>query len=47
MAFKMKSPLKEVKELEEVVKQLKGAVKAHAGQAKMVQKHINMMKKAK
>lgn len=43
MAFKMESPFKKVEELKEVVEQLKGAVKAHGNQAKMVQKHIDMM----
>ena len=43
MAFKMKSPFKKVEELKEVVQQLKGAIKAHGNQAKMVQKHIDMM----
>jgi pyrroloquinoline quinone (PQQ) biosynthesis protein C len=43
MAFKMVSPFKKVEELKEVVQQLKGAVKAHGKQAKMVQKHIDMM----
>lgn len=38
MAFKMK-----YKNLEEVVKQLKGAVKAHGKQAEMVQDHIDEM----
>ena len=47
MAFKMKSPLKKIEELEEVVDQLKGAVKAHTNQHKTIQKHINMMKKSK
>jgi len=39
----MESPFKKVEELKEVVEQLKGAVKAHGNQAKMVQKHIDMM----
>ena len=39
MAFKMK-----YKNLEEVVKQLKGAVKAHAKQAEIVEDHIDEMK---
>ena len=39
MAFKMK-----YKNLEEVVKQLQGAVKAHGNQAKIVKKHIEEMK---
>lgn len=43
MAFKMESPFKKVEELKEVVEQLEGAVKAHGNQAKMVQKHIDMM----
>jgi len=43
MAFKMVSPFKKVDELKEVVQQLKGAVKAHDNQAKVVQKHIDMM----
>jgi|TARA_B100000900_G_scaffold304458_1_gene263049 inorganic pyrophosphatase len=47
MAFKMKSPLKTVEDLEDVVEQLKGAVKAHTAQYKTIQKHINLMKKAK
>ena len=38
MAFKMK-----YKNLEEVVKQLKGAVKAHGRQAKTIEKHIDEM----
>ena len=38
MAFKMK-----YKNLEEVVKQLKGAVKAHGKQAEIVQDHIDEM----
>ena len=38
MAFKMK-----YKNLEEVVKQLKGAVKAHAKQAEIVEDHIDEM----
>ena len=37
------SPLKNVEELKEVVEQLKGASKMHAGQAKKVQKHVTMM----
>jgi hypothetical protein len=40
MAFKMK-----YKNLEEVVKQLKGAVKAHAKQAEIVEDHIDEMEK--
>ena len=44
MAFKMKpAPFKKVEELKEVVEQLKGASKMHAGQAKKVQKHVDMM----
>ena len=39
MAFKMK-----YKNLEEVVKELQGAVKAHGRQAKVVKKHIEEMK---
>jgi len=39
MAFKMK-----YKNLEEVVKQLKGAVKAHGKQAEVIEKHIDEMK---
>ena len=39
MAFKMK-----YKNLEEVVKQLQGAVKAHGNQAKIIKKHIEEMK---
>ena len=39
----MHSPFKKIEELQEVVKQLEGAVKAHANQAKKVQKHIDMM----
>lgn len=39
----MESPFKKVEELKEVVEQLEGAVKAHGNQAKMVQKHIDMM----
>ena len=38
MAFKMK-----YKNLEEVVKQLKGAVVAHGKQAKTIEKHIDDM----
>ena len=38
MAFKMK-----YKNLEEVVKQLKGAVKAHGKQAKVIEEHIDEM----
>ena len=38
MAFKMK-----YKNLEEVVKQLKGAVVAHGKQAKTIEKHIDEM----
>jgi hypothetical protein len=38
MAFKMK-----YKNLEEVVKQLKGAVKAHGKQAKIIEEHIDDM----
>jgi len=48
MAFKMKAaPFKNVEELKEVVEGLKGAVKAHGNQAKMVQKHINMVESGK
>ena len=39
MAFKMK-----YKNLEEVVKQLQGAVKAHGNQAKVIKQHIEEMK---
>jgi len=39
MAFKMK-----YKNLKEVVKQLKGAVKAHGEQAKVIEEHIDEMK---
>ena len=39
MAFKMK-----YKNLEEVVKQLKGAVKAHGKQANVIEGHIDKMK---
>ena len=39
MAFKMK-----YKNLKEVVKQLKGAVKAHGKQAKVIEEHIDEMK---
>jgi hypothetical protein len=39
MAFKMK-----YKNLEEVVKELRGAVKAHAKQADTIEKHIDEMK---
>ena len=39
MAFKMK-----YKNLEEVVKQLKSAVKAHGEQAKVIEEHIDEMK---
>ena len=39
MAFKMK-----YKNLEEVVKQLQGAVKAHGNQAKVIKQHIKEMK---
>tara|TARA_R100001015_G_C4614876_1_gene170796 strand:+ start:514 stop:645 length:132 start_codon:yes stop_codon:yes gene_type:complete len=42
MAFKMN-----YKNLEEVVKELKGAVKAHANQARVVEKHIKDMKNKK
>tara|TARA_A100001201_G_C4010525_1_gene177383 strand:+ start:476 stop:607 length:132 start_codon:yes stop_codon:yes gene_type:complete len=42
MAFKMK-----YKNLKEVVKQLRGAVKAHAKQADIVESHINDIKKVK
>ena len=38
MAFKMK-----YKNLEEVVKELKGAVKAHGKQAKIIEEHIDEM----
>lgn len=38
MAFKMK-----YKNLQEVVDQLKGAVKAHGKQAKVIEKHIDDM----
>jgi len=38
MAFKMK-----YKNLEEVVKELKGAVKAHGKQAKVIEEHIDEM----
>ena len=38
MTFKMK-----YKNLEEVVKQLKGAVKAHGKQAETIEKHIDEM----
>jgi predicted urease superfamily metal-dependent hydrolase len=38
MAFKMK-----YKNLKEVVKQLKGAVKAHGKQAKVIEEHIDEM----
>jgi len=38
MAFKMK-----YKNLEEVVEQLKGAVKAHGKQAKVIEEHIDEM----
>ena len=38
MAFKMK-----YKSLKEVVKQLKGAVKAHGKQAKVIEEHIDEM----
>ena len=41
MAFKMK-----YKNLEEVVKELKGAVKAHARQANVVEGHIKDMRKS-
>ncbi len=41
MAFKMK-----YKNLEEVVKQLRGAVKAHGKQADIVEGHIKDMKKS-
>ena len=37
------SPIKKVEELKEVVKQLEGASKMHAQQAKKVQKHVSMM----
>lgn len=37
------SPIKKVDELKEVVKQLNGASKMHAAQAKKVQKHVDMM----
>jgi hypothetical protein len=37
------SPIKKTGELKEVVKQLEGASKMHAQQAKKVQKHVNMM----
>tara|TARA_R100000353_G_scaffold22451_1_gene19860 strand:+ start:224 stop:379 length:156 start_codon:yes stop_codon:yes gene_type:complete len=48
MAFKMRpTPFKKVEELKEVAKQLKGAVKAHGNQAKIVQKHIDMMESPK
>jgi hypothetical protein len=39
MAFKMK-----YKNLKEVVKELRGAVKAHAKQADTIEKHIDEMK---
>jgi hypothetical protein len=35
----------EYKKLEEVVEELKGAVKAHGNQAKVVEDHIKHMKK--
>jgi len=38
------SPLKNVKELKEVVDQLEGAVIAHGKQAKTIQKHVSAMK---
>ena len=41
MAFKMK-----YKNLEEVVKQLRGAVKAHGKQADIIEGHIKDMKKS-
>ena len=41
MAFKMK-----YKNLEEVVKQLRGAVKAHCKQADIIEGHIKDMKKS-
>lgn len=37
------SPIKKVGELKKVVKQLEGASKMHAQQAKKVQKHVSMM----
>ncbi len=37
--------MKKFKDLEEVVKQLEGAVEAHGQQAKTIKKHINEMKK--
>ena len=42
MAFKMNH-----KNLKEVVKELRGAVKAHAKQANIVDRHIKDMKKKK
>ena len=41
MAFKMESPFKKIEELQQVVEELKGASKKHAGQAKAVQSYIN------
>jgi len=41
---KLGGPLKNVKELKEVVKQLEGAVIAHGKQAKTIQEHVSMMK---
>ena len=42
---KKKSPVK-AKNLEEVVEQLQGAVKAHGKQAKVIKNHIKDMKKS-
>jgi len=40
MGFKMESPFRKIEELQEVVEQLKGASKKHAGQAKTIQSYI-------